>query len=67
MITSSYQLSGLFCLPIMSPVRCPQPRIPRHVGGEDRGQPAFDAGLPYGLHGASSWRLMVHEPLLGAH
>jgi hypothetical protein len=43
MISSSYQLSGPFCLPIMSPVRCHQPRIPRHIGGEDRGKTAFDA------------------------
>jgi len=43
MITSSYQLSGPFCLPIMSPVRCHQPRIPRHIGGKDRGKTAFDA------------------------
>jgi hypothetical protein len=31
-----------------------QPRIPRHIGGEDRGQLAFDASFTCGLHGVSS-------------
>jgi hypothetical protein len=30
-----------------------QPRIPRHISGEDRRETAFDASWPCGLHGAS--------------
>src|SRR5438309_5616040 len=35
-------------------VRPHQPRIPRHIGGEDRGEPTFDATRPSRLHSASS-------------
>ena len=35
-------------------VRPHQPRIPRHIGGEDRGQFAFDASFTCSLHGVSS-------------
>ena len=34
-------------------VRAHQPRVARHIGGEDRGETAFDASWPCGLHGAS--------------
>jgi len=34
-------------------VRPHQPRIARHIGGEDRGEATFDASWPCGLHGAS--------------
>jgi hypothetical protein len=40
-------------------VRPHQPRIPRHIGGEDRGETAFDASWPLGLHGAS---LLAGDP-----
>src|SRR6266436_5971628 len=36
-----------------------QPRIPRHIGGKDRGEPTFDASWPCGLHRTSS---VVDDP-----
>ena len=48
-------------------VRPHQPRIPRHIGGEDRGEPTFDASVPCGLHGASSVAADPIHPTLGAH
>ena len=35
-------------------VRTHQPRIAGHIGGEDRGEPTFDASWPGGLHRTSS-------------
>src|SRR5271165_21112 len=42
-------------------VRSHQPRIPRHIGGEDCGETACDGTLPCGLHGASS---VADDPIL---
>jgi hypothetical protein len=38
-----------------------QPRITRHIGGEDRREPTFDARLLCRLHGASSEPVILHE------
>src|SRR5215470_13312826 len=47
-------------------VRLHQARISGDVGGEDGDKMALDASFPCRLHGAFSWRMIVHEPPLGA-
>jgi hypothetical protein len=37
-----------------------QPLIAGHIGRKDRREPAFDAGRPSGLHGASS---VANDPI----
>jgi hypothetical protein len=46
---------------------CPhQPRIPRRIGGQDRGEPTF-ASWPGRLHGDSSVANDRHQSSPGAH